>query len=149
MIGYLLLFLILLFVAVVLIRTLRFRPLPQPETDDTPLSFDKDAAADLLDSGRSFTALFAASDVMAIGAIRALQDRGLRVPEDVSVMGFDGLNLGSFMVPQLSSVKQPAREMVHRAVEMLIAQIEGEICSVHETVPFEVWERESIAAPKK
>ena len=108
-----------------------------------------DAAADLLDSGRSFTALFAASDVMAIGAIRALHDRGLRVPEDVSVMGFDGLNLGSFMVPQLSSVKQPAREMVHRAVEMLIAQIEGEICSVHETVPFEVWERESIAAPKK
>ena len=48
MIGYLLLFLILLFVAVVLIRTLRFRPLHQPETDDTPLSFDKDAAVDAL-----------------------------------------------------------------------------------------------------
>ena len=107
-----------------------------------------DAAVDLLKNGRNYTAMFAAADVMAIGAIRALHDNGLRVPEDVSVMGFDGLALGSYLVPQLSTVAQPARLMAHRAVEMLIAQIEGEQQSVHETVPFELWERESVAAPK-
>ena len=54
------------------------------------------AAQKLISAGRSFTALFAIADVMAIGAIRALRDNGLRVPEDVSVMGFDGLPLGSY-----------------------------------------------------
>ena len=108
-----------------------------------------DAARDLLETGRDFTALFTASDVMAVGAIRALHEKGLRVPEDVSVMGFDGLAVGSFLVPQLSTVKQPARAMACRSVEILISQIEEGSNAVHETVPFEIWERESVTAPKK
>ena len=108
-----------------------------------------DAARDLLESDRKFTALFAVADVMAIGAVRALHDKGLRVPEDVSVMGFDGLMLGSFLVPQLSTVAQPAQQMAERAVEMLIAQIEDSRQAAHERVPFEIWQRESVAAPKK
>ena len=107
------------------------------------------AARDLLEKGREFTALFTASDVMAVGAIRALHERNLRVPEDVSVIGFDGLAVGSFLVPKLSSVVQPAQQMAHRSVEILISQIEGESMAVHETVPFELWERESVAAPKQ
>lgn len=107
-----------------------------------------EAALDLLEKGSPFTALFTASDVMAVGAIRALHEKGLRVPEDVSVMGFDGLAVGSFLVPQLSTVKQPARLMAQRAVEMLIAQIEGESQAVHERVPFEIWKRESVIAQK-
>ena len=106
------------------------------------------AARDLLAKGRKFTALFAAADVMAIGAIRALRDNGLRVPEDVSVVGFDGLTLGSFLVPQLSTVAQPAQLMARRSVEILISQIEGEEKAVHETVPFAFWERESLSIPK-
>ena len=108
-----------------------------------------DAARDLLETGGDFTALFTASDVMAVGAIRALHEKGLRVPEDVSVMGFDGLAVGSFLVPQLSTVKQPARAMARRSVEILISQIEEGSNAVHETVPFEIWERESVTAPKK
>ena len=106
-------------------------------------------AQTLLSQGREFTMLFAIADVMAIGAIRALRDNGLRVPEDVSVMGFDGLTLGSYLVPQLSTVAQPIQLMARRSVEILISQIEGESQAVHETVPFELWERESISAPKK
>jgi len=106
-------------------------------------------ARDLLETGREFTALFAAADVMAIGAIRALRDNGLRVPEDVSVMGFDGLELGSFLVPQLSTVAQPAQVMARRSVEMLISQIEDGAAAAHETVPFALWERESISEPKQ
>lgn len=108
-----------------------------------------EAARDLLEQGRQFTALFTASDVMAVGAIRALYEKGLRVPEDVSVIGFDGLEVGSYLVPKLSSVVQPAHAMACRGVEILISQIEEGSAAVHETVAFELWERESVTAPKK
>lgn len=107
------------------------------------------AALDLLEKGREFTALFTASDVMAVGAIRAMHEKGLKVPEDVSVMGFDGLAVGSFLVPKLSSVVQPAHQMALRSVEILLSQVEEGGKGVHETVPFELWERESVTAPKK
>jgi LacI family transcriptional regulator len=102
------------------------------------------AAQKLLQSGRKFTALFAAADVMAIGAIRALYDAGLRVPEDVSVMGYDGLPLGQYLVPQLSTVGQPAELMARRAVEILLEAVEQGHEARHETVPFTMCQRESI-----
>lgn len=97
----------------------------------------------LLDAGRQFTALFAAADVMAIGAIRALRDAGLRVPEDVSVMGFDGLPLGSFLIPQLSTVAQCVQKLAQRSVAILTDAIENQSPPVKETVPFVVHQRES------
>ena len=103
-------------------------------------------AIDLIESGREFTALFAAADVMAIGAIRALRDKGLRVPEDVSVAGFDGLPLGFYLDPKLSSVAQPAQEMGRRSVEILLSCIEDDAAAVHETVPFRILERGSVAS---
>lgn len=105
------------------------------------------AAEKLISSGRKFTALFAAADVMAIGAIRALRDHGLRVPEDVSVMGFDGLPLGSYLVPQLSTVAQSVDVMARRSVELLIKSIEKKTSACHEAVPFEVHQKESTSRP--
>ena len=105
-----------------------------------------DATKSLLGEGREFTALFAAADVMAIGAIRALRDAGKRVPEDVSVVGFDGLPLGSFLVPQLTTIVQPARQLAQRSVELLIASIEDGSVARHETVPFTLCQRESTRA---
>lgn len=101
------------------------------------------ATRQLLKEGREFTALFAVADVMAIGAIRALRDHGLRVPEDVSVMGFDGLPLGSFLVPQLSTVAQSVQQMAERSVEILLSCIEDGGAARHETVPFTMCQRES------
>lgn len=97
----------------------------------------------LLENKRQFTALFAAADVMAIGAIRALRDAGLRVPEDVSVIGFDGLPLGSYLVPQLSTVSQNVTLLAERSVEILISCIEKGTPPRQETVPFVVHQRES------
>ena len=91
---------------------------------------------ELLHSGRKFTALLAASDVMAVGAIRALHDAGLRVPEDVSVMGYDGLPLGEFLVPRLSTISQSGSRMASRAVELLLETVEEKGTARHETVPF-------------
>lgn len=100
------------------------------------------AATRLLENRQDFTALFAFSDVMAIGATRALRDHGLRVPEDVSVMGFDGLILGSYLVPKLSTVAQPAKLLACRSVEILVDCIRGGK-NLHETVPFQLLQRES------
>ena len=102
-----------------------------------------EATNKLLSDGRKFTALFAAADVMAIGVIRALRDHGLRVPEDVSVVGFDGLPLGTYLVPQLSTVSQGVEKMAQRGVEILLSCIEEGSTACHETIPFALCLRES------
>ncbi len=63
----------------------------------------------LLAEGETFTALFAFNDVSAIGAIKALREAGLRVPEDVSVVGFDDVQSAAFQNPGLTTVRQPLR----------------------------------------
>ena len=83
------------------------------------------------------------ADVMAIGAIRALRDAGLRVPEDVAVMGFDGLEVGNYTVPALSTIRQDVDAMARRSVEMLLENIASIQPPRHETVPFGVIMRES------
>jgi len=98
----------------------------------------------LLASGSKFTAIFAIADVMAIGAIRALWEEGLRVPEDVSVMGMDGLPLGEYLVPQLATIRQSVKPMALRSVQLLLGSVEEGKKATHETVPFEVQKRESI-----
>ncbi len=104
------------------------------------------AAQALLRHRRPFTALFAVSDVMAIGAIRALRDSGLEVPGDVSVMGFDGLPLGAFLVPQLATVGQNVEQMARRSVELLLDAVEGRASGRHVTIPFVIYPRQSIRA---
>ena len=102
-----------------------------------------DATQRLLARDRQFTALFAVADVMAIGAIRALHNNGLRVPQDVSVMGFDGLPMGSFLVPQLSTVIQSRQEMARRGVEILIDRMENGGKGCHEFIQYSLAQRES------
>lgn len=98
----------------------------------------------LLERGCQFTALFAIADVMAVGAIRALWEHGLRVPEDVSVVGMDGLPLGSFLVPQLTTVQQDINTLARRGVALLLESIAKSGPPVHETVPFLLQQRESV-----
>ena len=95
-------------------------------------------------NGGDYTAIFAFSDLMAIGALRALWEAGRRVPEDVSIMGLDGLALGKYLVPQLSTVRQDFRTIAQRSVEILLSAVEEGIPARHETVPFEIQPRESI-----
>ena len=72
------------------------------------------------------TAVFAASDDMAVGAMNAIFDHGLRVPDDISVMGFDGSNFTEFIRPKLTSMEQPIRELGKLSVELLIRQINNQ-----------------------
>lgn len=123
-----------------------------PEQDYATVYFSADSGYDgvkqLLDRGREFSAIFAMSDQMAIGVIRGLTDHGLRVPEDVSVFGFDGLPLGEYTVPRLATVDQPGPEMARRSLELLLDAIENGATAKHEAVPFTLLHRES-AGPAK
>ena len=91
-----------------------------------------------------FTAIFAVSDVMTIGAIRALWEAGKRVPEDVSIIGLDGLAVGRYLVPQLSTVQQDFKAIALRSIRILLECMEEGSPARHETVPFLIQKRESI-----
>jgi LacI family transcriptional regulator, galactose operon repressor len=81
-------------------------------------------AVQLLSRGRPFTALFAYNDVAAIGAIHAFQEAGLRVPEDVSVVGFDDIRIAVHNNPSLTTVRQPLQRMGEIAARTLLNRIE-------------------------
>ena len=77
----------------------------------------------LLESTRDFTAVFCFNDIAAIGAIRALSEAGLRVPADISVVGFDDIQSAAFCTPSLTTVRQPLNEMGKRGARILLERI--------------------------
>ena len=83
------------------------------------------ATRDLLESGATFDAIFAGSDLIAIGAMRALAQGGLKVPRDVAVVGFDDIPAASLTNPPLTTIMQDVRGAGERLVATLLAQIEG------------------------
>ena len=103
----------------------------------------------LLQRTRDFTALFAYNDLSAIGALRALRDCGLRVPEDVSVVGFDDINSAAFQIPSLTTVRQPLDKMGALAGEVLLQRIHGGASPVEVTVDPELIVRESTAPARR
>ncbi len=90
------------------------------------------ATLERLESGAEFTALFAISDNMALGAMRALREHGRAVPEECSVIAIDGLEVSEYVHPPLATLCQPMEEMGRRSVDILLAQIGGEGGGVHE-----------------
>ena len=84
-----------------------------------------DGAHRLVESGADFTALFALSDTTAIAAMKALEDHGVHIPEDVSVIGIDGLSVSEYVSPTLTTMIQPAEEMGRESVRILLDMLEG------------------------
>lgn len=97
----------------------------QIDIDDPTPQLGYPFAKQLLARNKPFTALFAYNDISAIGAIRALQERGLRVPQDVSVMGFDDIPGAAFNTPTLTTVRQPLARMGQVAAQTLLERIAG------------------------
>jgi LacI family transcriptional regulator len=92
------------------------------------------------------TALLAQNDETAMGAIEALQNVGLRVPEDISVIGFDGTEICNYFKPRLTSVEAPLREVGRRAAQLLLQQIENDDApATHEVLPMRLVERETVS----
>lgn len=105
-------------------------------------------ARELESRGEQFTALVCYNDMAAIGAIRALMDRGLRVPEDVSVVGFDDIQSAAFHNPSLTTVRQPLNQMGAVAARILLQRIRGQ-ATFPDSVPIlpELVIRESSGPP--
>ena len=95
------------------------------------------------------TAVFAMSDMVAMGVIRALRDIGRRVPEDVSVVGFDGVEMGKYFIPSLSTIVQPQEEIARQSVDVLLDMMEKDGSARHLTVAAAPLLRESIASPRR
>ena len=110
-------------------------------------SFDSgyETARDYFSSHPETTALFAMSDSMAVGAMRALEDLNLPVPNRVSVVGFDGTDLSRFTIPRLSTVVQPADEIARQSIDLLVDMLENDAPPRHVQVEASFSPRESIA----
>ena len=91
------------------------------------------------------TAIFAISDMMALGAIRALYDLGKRVPEDISVVGYDGIVIGQYSMPRLTTVRQDTQQLAERGEDALLRSIQRRSPPVHGLVPFHLIQGESVA----
>lgn len=107
------------------------------------------ATKQLIESGERFTAIYAIADSLAIGAIRALQDAGLRVPEDISVAGYDGIELGDYIMPRLTTLRQPVEEMARQTIKLLFHIISGKEEHQHIVYAGELVEKESTARLEK
>ena len=83
------------------------------------------AVAGLVGAGVAFDAVFAHNDLSAAGAIQALRDAGVKVPDDVAVVGFDDIPLAGHTDPTLTTVRQPLHEMGRTAARILLTQFEG------------------------
>jgi LacI family transcriptional regulator len=103
--------------------------LPQSENLVVAGQFDEPsgqrAVETLLARGEPFTALFAANDQMAFGAMLSLYQHGLRVPEDVSVVGFDDVRMSAYTTPPLTTIRLPASELGESAVRMVFDLLAG------------------------
>lgn len=97
----------------------------------------------LMQASRPPTAIFCSTDMLAMAAVRSLRELGHEVPRDVSVAGFDGIAVGSWMTPTLTTVFQPAEEMGAAAVRHLLERLDGGAPARQITLPFELRRGES------
>lgn len=102
-------------------------------------------AKELLASGIEFTAIYAISDLVAFGAYKAVFDAGKRIPEDYSVMGFDGLEITKYFNPSLTTMMQPCSQMAKHSIELLMKAIDGDTDKKQIIFDAELLERDSVA----
>lgn len=124
-----------------------------PESLDANSSFEAGAqlTAELLRRGKPFTALLAYDDVTALGALRALKKKGLRVPEDCSVIGFDDVAQANLSVPALTTVRQPMEAMGAMCAGIILDAIKSgeqkrDFPATRKKIPAELIVRESTCA---
>lgn len=93
------------------------------------------------------TAILAGNDLMAIGAIQALTEAGLEIPGQISVMGFDGIEVGKYLTPPLTTVQQPVHRLGQEVARVLLAQIEDNAETVQITLPVTIVNQENTIGP--
>ena len=126
------------------LRGLDVEAIPRRSGDFSPAS-GAGAVQHLMRSGKKFTALFCANDESAMGALAGLQQLGVSVPRDLSVMGYDGIDLAAYSVPPLTTVMIPWQEIVRNALNRLLNLCYGDGLTVTRDLPAAVLWRGSVA----
>lgn len=104
----------------------------------------KDSMEELLNENKKFTAIFATCDDIAVGAMVIAHKRGILIPEELSIIGYDNTKVSEMSYPPLTTIAQPSYEMGQRSAEMLIKSIITDKKSESIIMPFEIIERESV-----
>jgi DNA-binding LacI/PurR family transcriptional regulator len=108
-----------------------------------------EAAASLLDLPEPPTAIFAFNDAIAVGAMHAARERGLRLPEDLSIVGYDDVTFATIVAPALTTVRQPLAEMGRTAVNLLVRMLDGRQGGTQQIeLPTRLVVRQSTAPPR-
>jgi LacI family transcriptional regulator len=113
-------------------------PIDQRLVVEGDFTFDcgRQAVKDLIGGGASFDAVFAHNDLSAAGAMQALREAGLRIPDDVAVVGFDDIPVAAHTDPPLTTIRQPLRQMGEAAARMLLSHFEGAVLTNQpQTIP--------------
>ncbi len=100
----------------------------------------------LLKERKDITAIFSLSDIMAIGVAKAIIDSGFRIPEDISLIGFDGMDESKFYNPSITTVKQPQKLMAAMSINLLFSLINGQEENRHILLDTKLIERNSCAS---
>jgi LacI family transcriptional regulator len=125
-------------------------PLSERRVVEADWTYDGGWAAThrLLDADPTTTAVFVHNDVMAVGALKALHERGLRLPADCSVVGCDDLSFAGYLVPPLTTVRIPFQETGERAATLLLDRIGGKRIPTRDLLPVELVVRGSTSPPR-
>jgi DNA-binding LacI/PurR family transcriptional regulator len=121
-------------------------PTTAPILGDWTADFGYHAGRELLRI-RDFTAIFSSNDQMALGVMHAIHDAGLRVPEDISIVGFDDIPESSHFWPPLTTIRQDFKELGRRCIAVLLDEIAGDARGYHGTLQPELVVRKSTAPP--
>ncbi len=119
------------------------------ESEDYSMACGYQLMTELLESGEKMSAVFAISDSLAIGACRAVYDKGLRVPEDIAVAGYDGIDIASYYTPSLTTIKQPMEAIAKEATRILFNVIRNKSMPSHKFFEGELVVRESTGKKRK
>lgn len=116
--------------------------------NDFNFSDGKKGMEELLNTSSDITAVFAASDAMASGALTTALSSGLSVPEDISIMGYDDTLITEYVYPSLTALSQPLEEMGKESVKMLIQLMNGEVYVDNKILKHSITERKSVKKKK-
>lgn len=129
-------------------RDLPFDQSKQYEPSRFSMQGGYEAMKKLLLKNKDVTAVFALSDTVAFGAMRAIVDMGKRVPEDISILGYDGIDMARYTIPRLTTIHQDTDALARKGVENLLYRLNYPNSNVHEVVAFDLYDGESVIAYK-
>lgn len=130
-------------------KGISFRPEALIETE---LTFEggKEGMARLLEITPPLTAVFCSNDFIAMGAMKTIREKGLKIPEDISIVGFDDIEMASYFYPELTTIHQPAYQMGFKGADLLLKIVSGESKVAQQIIlDYKLIIRNSCCSPKQ